>query len=544
MDKRMPDGTYNDLSDPAMGSAGISFGRNTHPDKIRPNSECDLLTPNPRDVSNKLMARETFKAADKLNLLAASWIQFQAHDWFNHVMKPRRDAYEKELIKIPLDPNDRWHENPMCVPRSVEDKSGRCGPHCHPSYINTETHWWDASQIYGSRKETTNNLRAFEDGKLKMTEEGLLLPHPDREKRGRFYGIELTGFDDNWWVGLSMFHTLFTAEHNAICDYLKGTYPNWTDEQLFNKARLINAAVMAKIHTVEWTPAILNRPALELGMRSNWWGLAGQRLTDMVGRIHPSEMVSGIPGSPKDHHGVPYTMTEEFVAIYRMHPLLPDELRLYCRETNEFLEPKRMLDLIGNNTRDVIERFPMTDLFYSFGLAHPGAITLQNFPETLRKFERVDGEIIDLASVDILRDRERGVPRYNDFREMVGKSRIKSFEELEKIVGDKDLVKTISDVYNGNLDMIDLQVGLMAETPPKGFAFSDTAFRIFILMASRRLKSDRFFTTDFTPEVYTPEGMAWIKGNNMKTVLLRHYPSLVPAFQGVENIFFPWNPIY
>ena len=34
--------------------------------------------------------------------------------------------------------------------------------------------------------------------------------------------------------------------------------------------------------------------------------------------------------------------------------------------------------------------------------------------------------------------------------------------------------------------------------------FSETAFRVFILMASRRLKSDRFFTVDYTPRVYTP----------------------------------------
>ena len=48
---------------------------------------------------------------------------------------------------------------------------------------------------------------------------------------------------------------------------------------------------------------------------------------------------------------------------------------------------------------------------------------------------------------------------------------------------------------------------MFAEPLPEGFAFSDTAFRIFILMASRRLNSDRFFTRDFTPHVYTPLGM-------------------------------------
>ena len=29
----------------------------------------------------------------------------------------------------------------------------------------------------------------------------------------------------NWWVGLTMLHTLFTREHNAICDRLKVDVP-------------------------------------------------------------------------------------------------------------------------------------------------------------------------------------------------------------------------------------------------------------------------------------------------------------------------------
>ena len=90
------------------------------------------------------------------------------------------------------------------------------------------------------------------------------------------------------------------------------------------------------------------------------------------------------------------------------------------------------------------------------------------------------------------------------------------------------------------VDDVDLTVGLYAETPPAGFGFGDTTFRIFILMASRRLKSDRFFTTDFTPRVYTPEGMAWIEANDMCSVLLRHHPRLAPALRGVQNAFAPW----
>jgi hypothetical protein len=86
-------------------------------------------------------------------------------------------------------------------------------------------------------------------------------------------------------------------------------------------------------------------------------------------------------------------------------------------------------------------------------------------------------------------------------------------------------------------------VGLFAEKRPVGFAFSDTAFRIFILMASRRLNSDRFFTKDYRPGIYSPAGLQWVADNDMRTVLLRHFPELRPALRGVDNAFAPWNRV-
>jgi hypothetical protein len=66
---------------------------------------------------------------------------------------------------------------------------------------------------------------------------------------------------------------------------------------------------------------------------------------------------------------------------------------------------------------------------------------------------------------------------------------------------------------------------------------------VFILMASRRLESDRFFTDSFRKEIYTEVGMNWIRDNNMRTVLLRHHPELGPALDDVRNPFTPWNPV-
>jgi hypothetical protein len=129
------------------------------------------------------------------------------------------------------------------------------------------------------------------------------------------------------------------------------------------------------------------------------------------------------------------------------------------------------------------------------------------------------------------------VPRYNDFREALRMPRRKTIDE---ITPNAVWAKEMNEVYNGDVDAVDLQIGMQAEKPPKGFGFSDTAFRIFILMASRRLKSDRFFTNDFRPEAYTQVGFAWVNNTSMKDVLLRHYPELDDVIGDVERVFAPW----
>jgi hypothetical protein len=91
--------------------------------------------------------------------------------------------------------------------------------------------------------------------------------------------------------------------------------------------------------------------------------------------------------------------------------------------------------------------------------------------------------------------------------------------------------------------MVDTMVGLYAEPPPQGFGFSDTAFRIFILMASRRLQSDRFLTVDYRPEVYSPLGLDWIEKNGMTSIILRHCPSLAASVPRDASAFAPFRPI-
>jgi hypothetical protein len=301
----------------------------------------------------------------------------------------------------------------------------------------------------------------------------------------------------------------------------------------------VNSALSAKIHTVEWTPGILANPVLERAMNANWYGVLPRWVRQKFGHVG-TEMIGGVVGSTQAHHAAAYAITEEFVSVYRLHPLLPDDYEIRDHRNGELIATTDFDPIQGPGTRPSIDEWGLSNLLYSFGIANPGAITLRNHPRALANHVRLTGERVDLATIDILRDRERGVSRYNDFREKLRKSRVKRFEDL---TDRPELAKEIEDVYDGDIDRVDLQVGLLAEPLPPGFGFSDTAFRIFILMASRRLRSDRFFTNDYSPDVYTPEGIRWVEENTMGDVLLRHHPELAPALDGVENAFAPWRKL-
>ena len=523
---RTLDGTYNDLDDPLMGSLGSRFGRNVPLDLVYPEPEERLLSPSPRAVSLELMTRHRFQPATTLNLLAAAWIQFEVHDWLSH------STNDDSSWRIELAPGDSWPASPMEVKRTKPDPSS--DPDAPPSFVTGDTHWWDASQIYGSDPSFARALRTGELGKLRIDSAGLL----PRELESH---VDFSGVAGNFWVGLALLHALFMVEHNAICDRLNAEHPELGDDELYEKARLINAALMAKIHTVDWTPAIIAHPTTIKALRTNWWGILGEWFVKHLGRRTRQEIFHGIPGSPKELFGVPYSLTEEFVAVYRLHALIPDEF-VFRSVLDDHVEDERTFpELNALHVRECLEKVPIADALYSFGIAHPGAISLNNYPRFLQELHRPDGELLDLATVDILRTRERGVPRYNEFRRQFHRKPVRSFTELTG--GDVELAGRIERLYDGDLERVDLMVGLYAEPKPKGFGFSDTAFRVFVLMASRRLEADRFFTDDYRPEVYTQTGIDWIESNSMRSVLLRHFPQLAPALVGVANPFAPWRRV-
>ena len=244
--RRTVDGTYNDLEYPSMGMADSRFGRNIPIEHTFPDP--NPLEPSPREVSRVLLTRHELVPATSVNALVAAWLQWMIRDWFSHGRSPTDNPW-----RIPLADDDPWPGRPMLIMRTRPDPTRPSGPSdLPPTYANTETPWWDGSQIYGTTPEQQRFVRTGEHGKLRVGPDGLVPLPTDPDHNPSL----VPGF----WLGLAMLQRLFTLEHNAICDRLRAGYPSWSDDELFEKARLVNAALIAKIHTTEWTPAIISHP--------------------------------------------------------------------------------------------------------------------------------------------------------------------------------------------------------------------------------------------------------------------------------------------
>ncbi|XP_004489319.1 alpha-dioxygenase PIOX [Cicer arietinum] len=531
---RTADGRYNDPFNDGAGSQGTFFGRNVLP----VDQKKKLLKPDPMVVATKLLERRTYKDTGKqFNVIAASWIQFMIHDWIDHL----EDTDQIELTA----PREVASQCPLKSFKFLKTKEIPTGFYeIKTGGVNIRTPWWDGSVIYGSNEEVLKKVRTFKDGKLKISKQGNLHLNED--------GTTISGDIRNSWAGVTTLQTLFVQEHNAVCDTLKNHHPDLKDEDLYRYARLVTSAVIAKIHTIDWTVELLKTDTLLAGMRANWYGLLGKKFKDTFGHVGNS-ILSGFVGMKKtENHGVPYSLTEEFVSVYRMHSLLPDTLHLRDisatpghNKSPPLVKEIPMNDLIGLQGENTLREIGVARQLVSMGHQACGALELWNYPSWLRDLvpHNVDGtersDHVDLAALEIYRDRERNVARYNQFRRGLLMIPISKWEDL---TDDKEVIEVLEEVYGDDVEELDVLVGLMAEKKIKGFAISETAFTIFLLMASRRLEADRFFTSNFNEETYTKEGLEWVNTTEtLKDVIDRHHPEITNNWLNSSSVFSVWD---
>ena len=72
----------------------------------------------------------------------------------------------------------------------------------------------------------------------------------------------------------------------------------------------------------------------------------------------------------------------------------------------------------------------------------------------------------------------------------------------------------------------------MDKERPDRFTFSIFPYHIFVVMATRRILSDRFFQEGMTAENFSTWGLNYVKTQTFQSILERHFPELdgkIPA---------------
>ena len=480
------DGSGNNLSDPTLGQAGMPLLRHTsqaYEDGLSVPRGVDPMTlvsflPSARLVSNAVSdqlidTEDPSGASDMLWL----WGQFVDHDID---LTGGADPAEPFDIIVPMgdpdfDPGNTGTQT-IGLSRSLyqDDLAGV------RQQLNEITAFIDASNVYGSDSVRADALRTLDGtGKLKTSSGDLLpfntggLPNAGGTSSSLFLAGDVRA---NEQVSLTAMHTLFVREHNRIAEEIKTDLNNanpaitqaFNDSGLsegnfiYEAARCVVGAQIQHITYNEFLPILLG-----------------------------SNTLSPYPGYVNTVN--PQIDNEFSTAAYRVgHTMLSSFLQRI-------------------NDDGTTNPLPLQNAFFN-----PSILQAEGIDNILRGMaqehaQRVDTLIVDdvrnflfgppgaggfdLASLNIQRGRDHGLPSYNDARTMLGLGAKATF--LDVTGGDQNLANDLVSAYS-SVNEIDLWVGGLAESRVNGGMVGETFSKLLSDQFERLRDGDRFFYLEQT----------------------------------------------
>ncbi|MEL7472321.1 MAG: peroxidase family protein [Planctomycetota bacterium] len=488
---RTIDGSANNLSDSSMGAA------NTQLLRMMPADYADGISamggasrPNPRDISNAISA-QTAPLGNSMDLTSMFW---QWGQFIDHDFSLTGGGSESVPIAVntpgdPLGPSIHFN-------RSVFDPTTGTSAANPRQHMNEITHWLDGSMVYGSDNSTATGLRANDGSGRLLVSADNMLPVNDGTlgvtmgNDGQFPDNTLRAAGDvraNEVAGLTALHTVFVREHNRLADQIKTDNPAMSGEDVYQQARKLVGAQIQKITYEEWLPSLLGSQSLD--------AYAG----------YDNSVDSSIA-------------TEFSTAAFRIgHTML----------NQEYLK----LDQGGNVTSE-------GNLSLAASFFDPSVLTADNMSDIFRglawqEANEVDTQVIDevrnmlfgppgggfgldLLSLNLQRGRDHGLPDYNAMRAALGLGAATDFSD---ITSDPALAAELASLY-GDVDDVDIWIGLMSEDKLAGSGVGETMARILIDQFTRLRDGDRYFYLN--DGSLTFEDLAFIENSTLADLLMRN----------------------
>ena len=467
------DGSGNNLADPHLNAADTAvphIGVAHFADGVSELRD----GPNPRSISNVVVGEGDAHQPNPQGLSAFmyAWGQFIDHD----LTLTRSDGVHHIDIAVP-DGDPAFGDGAIiAMTRAIIDPATGAGTGNAATPLDFTSGWLDASMVYGYDAATAASLR-LADGHMK-TSAGGNLPIVD----GMFVAGDARAAEN---FALTSLHTLFVREHNYQVDRLHQAHPTWTGDQLYNYARAIVTAEIENITYNEFLPNLLG-----------------------AGAIAPYHGYQ--PGV--DPH-----LTLEFNIAYRFgHSIV-------SAETESLADNGAVIPGSERELRDIFFA-PASEFIASGGadgqLRHLAADPSQaldiRIVEDLRNFLSDPPVAMDLAAINIQRERDFGVGTLNEVREALG---LAPYTDISQITSDPGTLQALRDAFNDDVDAIDLWTGGLSEDHVPGAMVGET-FRTIIAIQFQALRDgDRLW---FENQGFDAATLQEIKQTTLADIILRN----------------------
>lgn len=371
-------------------------------------------------------------------------------------------------------------------------------PRQHPNLVSS---FIDASTVYGSDATRASALRMFADGKLK-TSSGNLLPHNDtatfadgpleNDNEGRVNPAFLFAAGDvrtNENVALIAIHTVLLREHNRLADAIKAADPLLSDEQIYQQARRMVGAIIQHITYNEYLPLLIGTNSIPVysGYDESVDPRESELFATAAFRIGHTQLASEIKRLAADGSSLPGGSLQLKDAFFTPAPIQNDGIEPFLR------------GMVATPMQEVDAH--IIDDVRNFLFGPPGSGGM------------------DLASMNIQRSRDVGLPSYNQARIDFGLTAVTSFAD---ITSDSATQTALESIY-GSVDKIDVWVGGISENHVAGAQVGPLFQSVLRDQFLRSRSGDRFY---YENGQFTAGEMAAIRATTVATLIERNAPGV------------------
>ncbi|XP_077425824.1 thyroid peroxidase [Vanacampus margaritifer] len=452
--------------------------------------------PMPKEVSKKIMESSIKCGDDAYSHMLVEWGQYIDHDITLTPQSPGKpgddclNSCKNVHPCFPIQAHDNVSGTPSCMPfnRSLPACFNGFGPDISQALqqqqMNAITSFIDASVVYGSSPKVNNFLRDLcgFNGKLAVNEylkdpKGRpFLPFEESLQSVCLHGEEnLACFRAgdsrvNEGLPLTSLHMLWLRQHNLIAETLQLLNGHWNAETIYEETRKIIGAQHQIITMRDYLPKIIGKEFLD-----NYIGPYGR----YDPTVEPSASNVFATAAFRFGHATISAVVRRLNESYQEDERFPS-LKLH----DTFFSPWR---IIKEGGIDPILR---------------GAIGTEAAAVRSNKLlaDELTGRLIvlaisqdmDLASLNLQRGRDHGLPGYNDWRDFCGLKRIRTLQDFQQVVSDASVAERILQLYK-HPDNIDVWLGGLVET----FLPGSRTGPLFACLIAKQMKAlrdgDRFW---------------------------------------------------